>query len=105
VPKNLADALYVCPDPFINTNRVRIVTAALAAGLPTVFGEPENIDAGGLMSYGPNVPDMHRRAAEIIDRILRGTKPADIPVEQPTKFELVIGRTSPVLRAYNCGRQ
>jgi putative tryptophan/tyrosine transport system substrate-binding protein len=88
--KNRADALYVCADPLINANRIRIVTSALSARLPTVFGERENVDAGGLMSYGPNVPDMYRRAAEIIDKILRGTKPADIPVEQPTKFELVI---------------
>ncbi len=88
--KNRADALYVCPDPLINANRIRIVTSALSARLPTVFGERENVDAGGLMSYGPNVPDMYRRAAEIVDKILRGTKPADIPVEQPTKFELVL---------------
>ena len=88
--KNRADALYICPDPLINANRVRIVTSALAAGVPTIFGERENVDAGGLMSYGPNVPDMYRRAAEIVDQILRGKKPAEIPVEQPTKFELVI---------------
>jgi putative tryptophan/tyrosine transport system substrate-binding protein len=87
---NRVDALYVCADPLINANRIRIVTAALSALLPTVFGERENIEAGGLMSYGPNVPDMYRRAAEIVDKILRGTKPASIPVEQPTKFELVI---------------
>jgi putative ABC transport system substrate-binding protein len=84
------DALYVCADPLINANRIHIVTAALSARLPTVFGERENIDAGGLISYGPNVLDMYRRAAEIVDKILRGTKPASIPVEQPTKFELVI---------------
>ena len=88
--QNRADALYVCADPLINANRIRIVTSALSARLPTVFGERENVDAGGLMSYGPNVPDMYRRAAEIVDKILRGTKPADIPVEQPTKFDLVI---------------
>jgi putative tryptophan/tyrosine transport system substrate-binding protein len=84
------DALYVCADPLINANRIHIVTAALSARLPTVFGERENIDAGGLISYGPNVLNMYRRAAEIVDKILRGTKPASIPVEQPTKFELVI---------------
>jgi putative ABC transport system substrate-binding protein len=88
--KNHADALYVCPDPLINANRVPIVTSALLAGLPTVFGERENVDVGGLMSYGPNVPDMYRRAAEIVDKILRGAKPADIPVEQPTKFEFIL---------------
>ena len=84
------DALYVCPDFLINANRIPIVTSALSARMPTVFGERENVDAGGLMSYGPNVPDMYRRAAEMVDKILRGTKPADIPIEQPTKFELVI---------------
>ena len=88
--KNRADALYVCPDPLINANRVPIITSALLARLPTVFGERENVDVGGLMSYGPNVPDMYWRAAEIVDKILRGAKPADIPVEQPTKFEFVL---------------
>jgi putative ABC transport system substrate-binding protein len=89
-----ADALYVCPDPLINANRVSIVRAASRARLPTVFGERENVDVGGLMSYGPNVPDMYRRAAEIVSKILRGTKPADIPVEQPTKFEFVLNLTT-----------
>jgi putative ABC transport system substrate-binding protein len=88
--KNRADALYVCADPLINANRVPIITSALLAGLPTVFGERENVDVGGLMSYGPNVPDMYWRAAEIVDKILRGSKPADIPVEQPTKFEFIL---------------
>jgi putative ABC transport system substrate-binding protein len=63
---------------------------ALGARLPTIFGERENVDAGGLISYGPNIPDLFRRAAGLVDKILRGTKPADIPVEQPTNFELVI---------------
>jgi putative ABC transport system substrate-binding protein len=88
--RNRADALYVCADPLINSNRISIVTSALSAGLPTVFGERENIDAGGLLSYGPNVADMYRRAAEMVDKILRGTKPADIPIEQPTKFEFIL---------------
>jgi putative ABC transport system substrate-binding protein len=88
--KNRADALYVCADPLINSNRISIVTSALNARLPTVFGERENIDAGGLLSYGPNVSDMYRRAAEMVDKILRGTKPADIPIEQPTKFEFIL---------------
>jgi putative ABC transport system substrate-binding protein len=90
VLKDRADALYVCSDPLINANRIPIVTSALVARLLTVFGERENVDAGGLMSYGPNVPDMYRRAAEVVDKILRGTKPADIPVEQPTKFEFIV---------------
>jgi len=85
-----ADALYVCPDPLILANRALIISSAFSARLPTLFGEREFVDAGGLMSYGPNVPDMFRRAAEIVDKILRGRKPADIPVEQPTKFELVL---------------
>ncbi len=88
--KKGADALYVCADPLINSNRISIVTSALNAQVPTVFGERENIDAGGLLSYGPNVADMYRRAAEMVDKILRGTKPADIPIEQPTKFEFIL---------------
>ena len=88
--QNRADALYVCPDPLILANRALIISSAFSARLPTLFGEREFVDAGGLMSYGPNVPDMFRRAAEIVDKILRGRKPADIPVEQPTKFELVL---------------
>jgi putative tryptophan/tyrosine transport system substrate-binding protein len=88
--KDRVDALYVCSDPLINANRIPVVTSALGARLLTVFGERENVDAGGLMSYGPNVPDMYRRAAEVVDKILRGTKPADIPVEQPTKFEFIV---------------
>ena len=88
--KGRADALYVCADPLVNTNRVRINTLALAARLPTMHGFREYVEAGGLMSYGPNFPDLFRRAADYVDKILRGAKPADIPVEQPTKFDLVI---------------
>ena len=88
--KDRADALYVCADPLVNANRMHIVTLALSARLPTIFGERENVDAGGLMSYGPNVPGMFRRAAELVDKILRGAKPGDIPVEQPTRFEFVL---------------
>jgi putative tryptophan/tyrosine transport system substrate-binding protein len=89
-----ADALYVCADPLVGTNRLRIVTLAQGARLPTMFGEREYIDAGGLMSYGPNLPDLFRRAADYVDKILRGAKPADIPIEQPTKFDLVINLTT-----------
>jgi putative ABC transport system substrate-binding protein len=85
-----ADALYVVINELLNANRPAIVTSALGARLPTIFGTRDWAKAGGLMSYGPNFPDLFRRAAEIVDKILRGTKPEDIPVEQPTKFELVI---------------
>jgi putative tryptophan/tyrosine transport system substrate-binding protein len=78
----------------VNTNRVRINTLALGARLPTMFGLREYVEAGGLMSYGPNQADLYRRAADYVDKILRGAKPADIPVEQPTKFYLVINLTT-----------
>ena len=90
VPKAQADALYVAQDALVATNRTRILTLALRAGLPTIFGTRDFVQAGALMSYGPNFPGQFRRAAELVDNILRGTKPGDIPVEQPTKFELVI---------------
>jgi putative ABC transport system substrate-binding protein len=83
-------ALYVVSVPLIFVNRVRIISLALAARLPTMHSVREYVDAGGLMSYGPNWPHMWSRAAEIIDKILRGAKPGDIPVEQPTQFELAI---------------
>ena len=81
-------------DPLTNTNRVRINTLALAARLPTIHGNREYVETGGFMSYGPNFPDLFRRAADYVDKILRGAKPADIPVEQPTKFDLVINLTT-----------
>jgi putative tryptophan/tyrosine transport system substrate-binding protein len=89
-----AEALYVCGDPLVSANRVRIVTFALAARLPTMFDHRGHVEAGGLMCYGPNFPELWRRVAELVDKILRGAKPADIPVEQPTKFELVINLTT-----------
>ncbi len=85
-----ADALYVCIDPLVNTNNVRINALAQAARLPTMHSSRDNIDSGGMISYGPDTIDLFRRAAEFVDKILRGAKPADLPVEQPTKFELVI---------------
>jgi putative ABC transport system substrate-binding protein len=85
-----ADALYVPVDPLITTNRSRISTLALDARLPTIHGSREGVEAGGLMSYGPNIVELWRHAADYVDKILRGAKPGDIPVEQPTKFELVI---------------
>ena len=88
--KGHADALYVATDPLVFTNRIRINTLAQNLELPTIYGSREYVEAGALMSYGPNFPDLFRRAAEYVDKILRGTKPADIPVEQPTKFDLVI---------------
>jgi putative ABC transport system substrate-binding protein len=88
--KGGADALYICNDPLVTTNRVRIITLALGARLPTVYGFREYVEAGGLMSYGPNFLDLYRRTAELVDKILRGAKPADLPVEQPTKFDLII---------------
>jgi putative ABC transport system substrate-binding protein len=84
------DALYVGSDALTLTNQVLIRTLALTGRLPTILGSPENVTAGGLMSYGPNITDLFRRAGDYVDKILRGAKPADLPVEQPTKFELVI---------------
>jgi putative ABC transport system substrate-binding protein len=92
--KGRADALYVCGEPLVNTNRVRINTLALAARLPTIWGHRDFVEAGGLMSYGPNFSDLFRRAADFVDKILRGTKPGDIPIEQPTKFDLAINLTT-----------
>jgi putative ABC transport system substrate-binding protein len=89
-----AEALYVCGDPLVSANRVRIVTFALAARLPTMYDHRGHVEAGGLMCYGPNFPELWRRVAEFADKILRGAKPADIPVEQPTKFELVVNLTT-----------
>jgi putative ABC transport system substrate-binding protein len=89
-----ADALYVCADPLANANRNRINTFALASRMPTMLPIREFVEAGGLMSYGPNFPDQFRRAADFVDKILRGTKAADIPVEQPTKFDLIINLTT-----------
>jgi len=88
--KGRADALYVCGDPLVDTNRIRIIILALGVRLPTMSDFPEYVEAGGLMSYGPSFPDLFRRAAGYVDKILRGTKPGDIPVEQPTKFDLVL---------------
>jgi putative ABC transport system substrate-binding protein len=88
--KGKVDALYVAPDALLNTNRMRINTLALAARLPTMYGARENVEAAGLISYGPSFTDLFRRAGDYVDKILRGTRPADLPVEQPTKFELVV---------------
>jgi putative tryptophan/tyrosine transport system substrate-binding protein len=92
--KGPADALYVVTDPLVNTNRIRINTLALGARLPTMHSLREYVEAGGLISYGANYPYLWRRAADYVDKILRGAKPAELPVEQPTKFELVINLTT-----------
>ena len=89
-----ADALYVSTDPLIFTNITRINTRALGARLPTMYNGKEYIELGGLMSYGPNYPGLFGRAADFVDKILRGAKPSDLPVEQPTKFDLVINLTT-----------
>jgi putative ABC transport system substrate-binding protein len=88
--KGRAEALYVCNDPLVTTNRILINTLALGVRLPTMYNVREFVEAGGLMSYGPNFADLYRRAADFVDKILRGAKPADIPIEQPTKFDLVV---------------
>ena len=88
--KGRVEALYVVGDPLANLNRVRINTFALVARLPTIYVQREYVEAGGLMSYGPNYAALFRRAADYVDKILRGAKPADLPVEQPTQFDLGI---------------
>jgi putative tryptophan/tyrosine transport system substrate-binding protein len=92
--KGRADALYVVGDSLVDANRIRINTLALGARLPTMHIAKEYVEAGGLMSYGPNFPDLFRRAADYVDKILRGAKPAALPVEQPTKFDLIINITT-----------
>jgi len=88
--KTRADALYVAVDQLIVANRSSIITSALGARLPTIFSTRDFVKAGALMSYGPSYTERFRHAADYVDKILRGTKPGDIPVDQPTKFELVI---------------
>jgi putative ABC transport system substrate-binding protein len=92
--KGRSEAIYVCTDALINTNRIRITILAVGARLPTMHGSRDYVEAGGLMSYGVNFPDRFRRAADYVDKILRGTKPGNIPVEQPTKFDLIINLTT-----------
>ena len=88
--KGRADGLYVLSEPLVNANRTKILETAIAAKIPTMFGFGEFVDAGGLMSYGPNFSDLFRRAADFTDKILRGAKPADMPVQQPVKFDLIV---------------
>ncbi len=84
------DALYVYSEPLTNSNRHQIIRAATTAKIPTIFGFREFVDAGGLISYGPDFTDLFKRAAEFADKILRGAPPADMPVQQPVKFDLII---------------
>jgi putative tryptophan/tyrosine transport system substrate-binding protein len=88
--KGRAEALYIVPDSLLFANRIRIIALALGARLPTMCFNREYVEAGGLLSYGASFTDLFRRAASYVDKILRGAKPADLPVEQPTKFDLVI---------------
>jgi len=88
--RSRVEALYVCNDPLVAPSGVRISAAAGEVRLPTMFGVREYVEVGGLMSFGPSFPDLYRRTADYVDKILRGAKPSDLPVEQPTKFELVI---------------
>jgi len=92
--KGRAEALYVCGDPLLTTNRIRIITWAMSLRVPTIYNFREYVESGGLMSYGPNLPDLYLRAGDYVDKILRGTKPGDIPVEQPSKFDLIINLTT-----------
>jgi len=88
--KQRPDGLYLPTGPQMFTNAKRITGLALKSRLPSVYSRKEAVDAGGLMSYGADIADSYRRVAYYVDRILKGAKPADLPVEQPTKFELVI---------------
>jgi putative tryptophan/tyrosine transport system substrate-binding protein len=88
------DALYICTDPLLTLHRVRISTFAARQKLPTVYAFREYVEAGGLLSYGPNFPHLFRRAADFVDKILRGARPSDIPVEQPTRYDLILNLTT-----------
>ena len=88
--KGHAEALYVITDALVNTNRVRINALALDARLPTMHGEKGYVESDGLMSYGPNFPDLYRRAAGYVDKILRGARPADLPVEVAGGYDLIV---------------
>jgi ABC-type uncharacterized transport system substrate-binding protein len=88
------EALYVTPNPVMFVNQIRINTLAIGARLPTMYSVREYVETGGLISYGPNWPHMWRHAADFVDKVLRGAKPGDLPVEQPTKFDLVVNLTT-----------
>src|SRR5262249_34884325 len=86
------DAIYGCADPVLNANRNAVASLALEKRLPLIFDNREFVIAGALMSYGPNIVDLFRRAADYVDKILKGAKVADLPVQQPTKFDLVVNQ-------------
>jgi len=88
------DAIYVSTDLLVGANLTRINTLALGSRLPTIYPSRNYVEAGGLMSYGPNYLDLWRRAGDFVDKILRGAKPNDLPIEQPTKFDLIINLTT-----------
>jgi putative tryptophan/tyrosine transport system substrate-binding protein len=88
--KHRTEAIYLANEGVVDANRLRINILALGARLPTMWSNQETVEAGGLMSYGPSFPDQWRRAGDFVDKILRGAKPADLPVEQPVKFDLVV---------------
>jgi putative ABC transport system substrate-binding protein len=88
--KERANALVVLQDPMLFSHRKQVLSLAAKHRLPAIYVETGWAHAGGLMSYAPSLPDLHRRAATFVDKILKGAKPADLPVEQPTRFELVI---------------
>jgi putative tryptophan/tyrosine transport system substrate-binding protein len=90
ITKNRAHALLTNPGPVINTHQDEIIQFTAKNRLPAMYANPEFVNAGGMMFYGPNTADQFRQVASYVDRILKGTKPGDIPVEQPTKFEFII---------------
>jgi len=85
-----ANAMYVMPSPIFNLHRARLAELAVTYGLPGIYEAKLYVEAGGLMSYGPSFPELYRRSASYVDRILKGAKPGELPIEQPTKFEFVI---------------
>jgi ABC-type uncharacterized transport system substrate-binding protein len=92
--KGRAEAIFVAGSQIMSTNRAQVHALAMGARLPAIYVARSYVEGGGLMSYGANIPHMWRRAAEFVDKILRGTKPADIPVEQPARFELIVNLTT-----------
>ena len=90
-----AQAIITSPSPLITTQQRQVLDFAAKNRLPAMYPASEFVEAGGLMSYGPNYTDLYRRAADFVDKILKGAKPADIPVEQPTKFEFVVNLKAP----------